>query len=128
MAQLPLQATVALNPANGQAPMRLDATSNLDTQSGGKSSHLDLTAAAVIKATPGRLRRIVVNGVVGTGGAVTFNDCATTGAAAASNEIITMAGTVAVGTVINLDWPCLVGIVISAVPTGGTPQFAVSFD
>lgn len=128
MPQNPLQATIALNQENAQASARLDAVNNLNTQSGGASSSLDITAAKVIKATPGRLRRLVVLGVVGTGGSITLNDCATTGAAAAANEIFTASGTLAVGTVINLDWPCQVGIVISAVATGGTPLYAVSYD
>jgi hypothetical protein len=108
--------------------MALDATGNLDTQSGGTNSKLNMIAANVIKATPGRLRKVVINGVVGTGGALTFNDCATTGAAAAANAIMSLPGTIAVGTIINVDWPCKVGIVLSAVPTGGTPVVAASFD
>lgn len=113
-------------PQNAPASNIVVGGADLVTTGGAKSS-LNVTAAAVIKATPGRLCKIVVNGVVGTGGALTFNDCATTAAAAAANQIYTAAGTVAVGTVITLDWPCLVGIVCSAVPTGGTPVFSVSY-
>ena len=95
---------------------------------GGNSSAINVTAASVIKASPGRLKTIIVLGVVGTGGSLTFNDCTTTGAAATANEIYTVAGTIAVGTPVKLDFPCINGIVCSAVPTGGTPQFAVSFN
>jgi hypothetical protein len=120
-------AFVAKNSANALVPLQVDAEGNLLTSSNDTLSHLDITAAVVVKATPGRLGKVIVNGVVGTGGALTINDCATTATAAASNEIMTIVGTTAVGTIINLDWPCLTGIVISAVPTGGTPQFAVSY-
>jgi len=96
--------------------------------SGGNSSALNLTAAQVIKAGPGRLCKITVLGVVGTGGNLTFNDCATTGAATTANQIYFGAGALAVGTVVTLDWPCLNGIVCSAVPTGGTVQINVSFN
>lgn len=95
---------------------------------GGNSSATNVTAAAVIKAGPGRITKIVVLGVVGTGGAFTINDCTTTGAATTANQVYTTAGTIAVGTVVALDFPCLNGITVSAVPTGGTPQFAISFN
>lgn len=120
-------AFVAQNPGKSLVALQVDAEGNLLISGNDTLSHLDLTAATVVKATPGRLGKIIVNGVVGTGGALTLNDCATTGAATVANEIITISGTTAVGTIINLDWPCAVGIVISAVPTGGTPQFAVSY-
>jgi hypothetical protein len=58
---------------------------------------------------------------------LTINDASTLAGASAANEIYTVAGTVAVGTIILLDFPVTNGIVISAVPTGGTPLFAVSF-
>src|SRR5271166_1728803 len=86
---------------------------------GGSRATYNLTTAAVIKATPGRLCKcVIVNGGTGSG-AFTFNDCATTGAAAAGNEIFTIAYAAAIGTVYTLDWPCGTGIVLSAVPGGG---------
>lgn len=95
---------------------------------GGTQSRLNLTAAAVIKATPGRLCKITISGTVGTGGAYTFNDCATVAAAAASNQITSLPGTTLTnGMPITFDWPCIVGIVLSAVSTGGAPIVAVSF-
>lgn len=96
--------------------------------SGGGSSALNITAAQVIKASPGRLCKITVLGVVGTGGNLTFNDCTTTGAATTANQICLLAGNTAVGSVTTLDWPCINGIVCSAVPTGGTVQINVSFN
>lgn len=96
--------------------------------SGGGSSALNLTAAQVIKAAPGRICKVTILGVVGTGGNLTFNDCTTTAAATTANQIALLSGTLAVGTVTTLDWPCINGIVCSAVPTGGTVQINISFN
>lgn len=111
--------------------VKADAQSNLGTQNGGRSSSLNLTAAVAIKASAGRLRRIVIIAPGSTSGTFTFNDCATTGAAVAGNAIFVMAYNAAAnvaGLVINLDWPCATGIVLSAVPGGGSPIVAVSYD
>ncbi len=89
------------------------------------TSSLNVTAAAVIKATPGYLCRVVVI-VAGSGSVITFNDCTTTGAAAASNTIWSIASASATaGSVFYLDWPCADGIVCSSISTGAT--IAVSF-
>ena len=104
-----------------------DSVGALLVTQGGLNSTLNVTAAAVIKATPGRVSKISVLGVVGTGGTFTLNDCATTGAATTANQVFSTAGTVAVGTILTLDFPFQVGIVVSAVPTGGTPRFAISY-
>lgn len=125
MPQAPLNYT-AKNAANALAPLNLDAAGTL-ISGPGKLSALNITAASVVKAGAGRVARVVVLGVVGTGGALTINDCATTGAATTANQIFTIAGTVAVGTILLLDFPVTTGIVVSAVPTGGTPQFAISY-
>jgi phage terminase large subunit-like protein len=129
MAQGPLTATVAAFGSTREL-MALDATGNLATENGGTRQTYDITAAAVIKATPGRLRRIVVQ-VAGSAGSWTFNDCATVAAAAASNQIATLAynatGLVA-GMPVTFDWPCAVGIVVSVVPSAGSPVLAVSWD
>jgi hypothetical protein len=94
----------------------------------GSSSALNVSAAAVIKAAPGRIVKIIILGVVGTGGALTINDCATVGAATAANQVFTWTTTFpAVGTIMTLDFPCQVGIVISSVFTGGTPLYAISY-
>lgn len=93
------------------------------TLPGGGSAGLNITAAAVIKATPGILYRINVV-APGTVGSLVINDCATTGAATAANTIISIPfGSLPV--TIPLGWPCAVGIVVSAVTTGG--QFTISF-
>lgn len=117
---------IAKNAANALAPLNVDAVGTL-ISGPGKLSALNVTAASVVKAGAGRVARVVVLGVVGTGGALTINDCATTGAATTANQIFTAAGTVAVGTILQLDFPVTTGIVVSAVPTGGTPQFAISY-
>lgn len=94
---------------------------------GGNVPVYDVTAAAVIKASPGVLYRVVVQ-LTGSAGVFTLNDCATTGAAAASNQILTIAynatGMVD-GTTLFLEWPCNTGIVVSVVTTGGV--IAVSY-
>lgn len=128
MPQNALPISVAKNPNNNGAPMLLDAQGALQTTQGGTKSALNLTAATVIKATPGRLAKItVVGGGTASMGAFTLNDCATTGAASAANEIATIPSGAVAGTSITIDWPCLVGIVLSAVPSAGSPILAVSF-
>ena len=111
------------------APALLDAAGLLVVTTGGLQ-WTQVTAAAVIKATPGRLARISIQAPGSTSGAFTFNDCATTGAAASTNEIFTLAYNATAnvaGGVITLEWPCAVGIVCSAVPGGGTPIINVSW-
>jgi hypothetical protein len=100
------------------------------TTSGGLSSALNVTAATVIKASPGRLIRLVILTPGTTSGAWTFNDTTTVGGAAAANAIFSMAfGSTAnvAGAVIYLDFPCQNGIVLSAVPGGGSPVAAISY-
>lgn len=93
------------------------------TLPGGSSASLNVTAAAVVKATAGLLMRINVV-AVGSAGTLTINDCATTGAATTANAIISIPfGSLPV--TIPLGWPCATGIVVSAVPTGG--QVTISF-
>jgi hypothetical protein len=106
---------------------QVDATGNLLIGMG-TATRLNITAATVVKASPGRICRVFCLGANGASGALTINDCATTGAATAANQIFSIAfGGTVVGTIFALDFPCLVGITVSAVPTGGT-QFAISFD
>jgi hypothetical protein len=124
MSQNPLGAYVAKNPSNILVPLTTDANGNLfiGTGSIGKSN---ITTPIVIKASSGRLVKIVVN-TVATGGVLSAHDCATTGAAAAANQIIGIgAAWPAAGTVIPLDWPCAAGIVVDP-GTGG--NVSVSFD
>lgn len=125
MPQNSTAATVAKNPNNSLLPLNTDLAGNLLTSSGGKSSALNVGAAAALKGSAGRLCKIVVI-AVGTAGNLTFNDSATTGAAAAANAILSIPYTgLAVGQVISLEWPCANGITLSAIPTGGV--VAVSF-
>ena len=92
-------------------------------------SKLNITAAAVVKATPGRISKIVVVAPGTTSGNLTVNDSATVAGASAANTILdTPFSDLTAGQVIDLgNWPCVNGIVISAVPGAGSPIFAVSY-
>ena len=113
-------------PQGGQAPNKVDSATALATPGGllvagisGNNSALNITAATVVKAAPGRLIRL--NVLVAGSATGTVNDCATTGAVATANEIFVIPETAAVYT---LEWPCQVGIVV----TPGTGQtVAVSY-
>lgn len=94
---------------------------NLGPRPGGNASKLNITAATVVKASPGTVYK--VNVVVAGSAPGTVNDCATTGAAAAANEIAAIPNTV--GPVEIGPFPTFVGIVV--VP--GTGQtLAVAFE
>ena len=115
---------------NGVAkPQTMDAFGTQVVGSG-TSVALNITAAAVIKATPGRVARIVILAPGTTSGAFTFNDCATTGAATTANQIFTLPynGTNNIaGTIFYIDLPCTTGIVRSAVPGAGSPRVLVTY-
>jgi hypothetical protein len=115
------------NQAGQSAFGSLDGDGASQLVANGLSSALNVTNARVLKVGPGRLVRIVVLGAVGSAGALTLNDSATVAGAATANVVYTIPGTVAVGTVITVDAPTVNGLVVSAVPTGGTPQFAISY-
>lgn len=85
---------------------------------GGSSSALNVTAAGVIKASPGILALVSCIAA----GTITINDSASTGGDTTGNEIFTMAMTV--GQVVPVNFPCFNGITVSAVSAG---QFALSF-
>lgn len=86
---------------------------------GGSQSHLNITAATVVKATPGTLWTITVNTAGSAPG--TASDVATTGGVSAANLVAEIPNTVGI---YELTWPCLVGITI----TPGTGQvLSVSF-
>ncbi len=107
-----------------QGPIQV-ADSNLGTRTA-----LNLTAAAVIKASPGRLVNVTIIAPGTTGGAFTFNDCATLAAATAANEIATIpfgATNNFAGSTITINKPCTKGIVLSAVPTTASPVIAVTY-
>jgi hypothetical protein len=89
------------------------------TSVGGNSSSLNITAQTVIKATPGRVFKLIIN-AAGTAGAWALNDCSTVGAIAASNLVWEMAfgaTTNVEGTIVTIDFPFATGIVLT-VPTG----------
>lgn len=115
---------VAKGPTNANAPLTVDTSGNLFVGSGSVGKY-NVTAATVIKATPGRLVRISVS-TAPTAGTLSANDCATTGAAAVANQIVSIAfGSVTAGQQIYMDWPCATGIVVNP-GTGGV--VSVSFD
>jgi len=120
MPQLPLAANVGLTPGNAIAPLRLDASGNLRTAANdlATNSLLNITAATVVKATPGRIVRVAVTTA---GAAGSIYDHATTSGVAAGNLIAAIPATVGV---FDLDWPCAVGIVV--VP-GAAQVCSVSF-
>jgi hypothetical protein len=125
--QNPLSAFVAIYNGVLKA-LNLDSFGLLQSTRGGTSTALNLTAAAVVKAKPGRVARLViVAGGTASDGTFTLNDCATTGAASAANTIASIAAGATAGTVIDLDWPCTTGIVLSAVPSAGSPIIAISY-
>lgn len=87
--------------------------------SDGDASSVNITAATVIKASPGRSYRVSV--IVAGTAAGTLNDCAATADAASSNQVGTIPATV--GTY-QFNWPHSAGIVL--VP--GTGQtLAISY-
>jgi len=86
---------------------------------GGNRAALNVTAATVLKTTPGICVSVAV--VVAGSTVGTVNDVATTGGAGAANQFGTIPNTVSTYT---FNWPCGTGIVV--VP--GTGQtLAVSF-
>lgn len=120
MPQGPIAAATAINPAGKFVMNTVDATGNAYV-SAGKTGQYNITAATAVKATAGRLVRIVVTATIT--GNLTANDAATTGTAAASNLIFS-AATPAAGTVYVLDWPCANGIVVTP---GTAGSVAVSY-
>ena len=117
----------ALNPSKVAVPLQTDANKNLMVSGGGASSTLNITAAAVIKATPGRLCKIIVI-APGSAGNLVINDLAATSGSTAANTVVTLAfGSMTAGQVITLDWPCAVGIAVTAVPSAGSPIFSISW-
>lgn len=86
---------------------------------GGNQSNLNITAATVVKASPGTVWTVVVTTAGTTAGSV--NDAATTGTAAAANLVFSIPNTVGA---YELTFPCFTGIVV----TPGTGQvLSVSF-
>ena len=117
MPQSPLGAYVATNSGN-LVPLQTDAQGALRTSVGGVNVAYRLTAATVVKASPGRC--ITVSVIVAGTATGTANDVTNTAGVAVANQFGTIPNTVGV---YNFEWPCLSGIVI--VPgTGQTVSVA----
>lgn len=113
--------TVPLLTTGQQAAAAFTQQGVLKTASGGQSSFLNATAGTIVKASPGRVGKVIVQ-ITPTATAYVLDSV--TAAQTAANTVLTIPiGTVA-GTIYNLDFPCLTGI--SVVPGGGT--LAGSFD
>jgi hypothetical protein len=119
MPQSPLAADVALTPAGAFAPMHLDANGQLRTCNGSVSSALNITAATVVKATPGRA--VMVSVIVAGSGAGAVYDHATTSGVGAASEIFIVPDTAGA---YLIDWPCAVGIVVAP---GSGQTLAISY-
>jgi hypothetical protein len=89
------------------------------------SLYANVTAAAVVKGSPGKAIRVMVV-TPGTGANFTLNNCATVGAATAGNKVIDfLASGLFAGQIIEVQFVCDTGIVVSSCPTGG--QFTVEY-
>jgi hypothetical protein len=130
MPQNALPANTAVGPGGSYGPGAVDSQ-RATIVARGKTPALNVNAAIVIKAAPGRVAKVVIVDPGTTGGAFTLNDVATVGAAANANRAWTLpfdSPNNFAGNVFDLDWPFATGIVVGAVPTGGTPQISVSFN
>lgn len=127
MPQSAFATTIGRNAAGAAAPSLVGPIGVLAVTEGGVSSALNVTAAAVIKASPGRLCKIVVV-APGSAGTLVVNDLATTTGSAAGNVIFSIGfAALSVGQVIVLDWPCVTGIAVTTVPSAGSPILSLSF-
>lgn len=119
MPQNALAATVAVNPSGQQSPCLVDAQKTQMITPGGLSTSLNITAATVVKAKPGRICKVSV--IVAGSGTGTVNDLATTSGASAANQLYVVPQTQGI---YELNLPCVNGILV--VP--GTGQtLAVSY-
>lgn len=112
---------VAQNPARQYAPVQLDASGNL-LIGGGSATALNVTTTTVIKASAGRICKVIFNAASTSAPGV--YDANTTGGAVAAAEIWVGGTTTAAQTIVSIDAPCANGIVV--VPGGAT--VAVIFD
>lgn len=106
MPQSPLGAYVAVN-SGKLVPLQTDGQAILKTSNGGNSVVYNLTAATVVKATPGRC--VTVSVIVAGSAAGTANDVTLTADAVVANQFGTIPNAVGI---YKFDWPCLSGIVI----------------
>jgi hypothetical protein len=116
--------------ASGVAKPQYMDSMGVQVTANGASAALNITAASVIKATPGRVARVSILAPGSTSGSFVLNDCATTGAATTANQVFNLPynGTNNIaGSVFNVEIPCAVGIVCSAVPGAGSPRIVVTY-
>jgi hypothetical protein len=97
---------LANNGVTPPAPLGVDKIPDAQTA-------LNVTTAAVVKASPGRL--VLVSVIVAGSAVGSASDAAAVADVAAGNQIATIPNTVGV---YDVDWPCLAGIVV----TPGTGQ------
>lgn len=87
---------------------------------GGNSSSLNVTAAKVVKSSPGTLYRIVVQTVPSAGNLTVNDNNSTSSGNTAATQLLNVAfGSLTAGQVITLEAPCATGITVSSVGTGG---------
>ena len=115
--------TIAKVAGGGQSQVTLDGQGSLPVQGGGNSSSLNVTSSVVVKATPGRVRKLSVQTAVASGGSISICDATTVSGGTSGTQIYS--GAPAGGTVVPLDWPMTNGIV-AIVVSGG--QAAISYD
>lgn len=131
MPQNAFQVTGAKTAAGSQAQGSIDPfTTAILSEGGATATALHVTAATVIKAGRGRVKKIVILSAGTTSGSFTINDSATTGGAANTNAIwsVPFDGASNVqGNVIDLDCPVTNGIVVSTVPGGGAPVLSIFY-
>ena len=124
-----LRVTVISNVSAVVSGATYDAEGNTLVSNGGTAQAYNVTSAAVIKASPGRLDKLVITNGGTTSASWTLNDCATISAATSANQIVSIPYSAALnvpGGIVSLDWPCSAGIVVSTVP-GGSPVAAISY-
>lgn len=115
-----LRSVVALNSSGAPSTINLDVLGNLRVNTTPANSSLGLTAATVVKATPGRIGKLTVLVAGSAAGAV--YDHASTSGVAAGNQIFVIPATAGV---YAIEFPALVGITV--VP--GTGQtVSISFE
>ena len=128
MAQNPLAAFVALY-GSKLVGIAANIAGTIQTSQGGLQSSLNNTANAVIKASKGRVAKVIINNPGGSSGVISINDAATSGAVAAANLVWQQAYNATAnveGEVILLDFPCQNGIYLTV--DGGSPIVSVSYD
>jgi hypothetical protein len=89
MPQTPLGEVYAKTPTGPLAPLNEDALGNLRTTGLPALTLLDITAATVVKAAPGRVGKVQVIVAGSTAGSI--NDCLATSQIAVTNQVAVLA-------------------------------------